>query len=166
MILKIFGSFLIILSSYTYGVLKYGDMKKEVKILKEFSDNLVYLKNEICFAKPPLCGIIGNLSEKDGILSDFYKSFMQKISDSADIENKWCECCETLSLGKSKKELVKKISECFSYADIEGQSAKIDMSLAQLASETEKTEEYIEKNAKLYKNIGLYAGITAAVLLI
>jgi len=67
-ILKIFGSFLIISSSYIYGVLKYGDMKKEVKILKEFSDNLVYLKNEICFAKSPLCGIIGNLSEKDGIL--------------------------------------------------------------------------------------------------
>ena len=91
---------------------------------------------------------------------------MQKIVDNTDIEGKWCECCETLSLGKSKKELVKKISECFSYADIEGQSAKIDMILSQLASETKKTEEYIEKNAKLYKNIGLYAGITAAVLLI
>lgn len=166
MILKILGSFLIISSSYIYGILKYGEIKKEVRILKEFSDNLVYLKSEICFAKSPLCGIIGNLSEKDGILSDFYKSFMQSISDSTDIENKWCECCETLSLGKTNKELVKKISECFSYADIEGQSAKIDMILSQLATKTQKTEEYIEKNAKLYKNIGLYAGITAAVLLI
>lgn len=166
MTIKILGGFFIIVSSYFFGIIKYKELLDELNIMKAFYDCVLYIKNEIAFSKTPFIEIISQLSEKNCYLQDFYINFLKKAEEGCDAEELWKNCIDDLDIGVGKKEILKKLSQCFSTVDIDGQTSKLTSYINEIEGEISKSEKYIEKNKKLYKNSGLYAGIIVAVLLI
>lgn len=69
-------------------------------------------------------------------------------------------------LDKEDKEILLSIGSGLGQYDIESQSKSIDLICVQLEMQERKAQEQITKSSKMYKNLGVLAGVAVGVMLL
>ena len=114
----------------------------------------------------------------DAIFEDVSKSLRSNASkvfkntctymEKEDVTKSWNKALNEIetSLTKEDREIIRQFGKMLGKTDAEGQLNEIELSLNFLETQIEKAETEKSKNAKLYKSLGIIAGIGIVVILI
>ncbi len=167
---KILACAAILFSSTALGFLKAADFEKRENILKHLKSDLDFIQNEIAFMLTPIDEIIGKLSRKEGELKIFYKSVYEKILQNTDVpfsqiwlgETKKLE--KVLPLTKSDTDVLSLLGQSFGKSDVDGQISAIKTAFQSLNIQLDSAVSDKNKNSRLFKSLGFYAGILIIVM--
>ncbi len=159
---------LIFATSTGLGILYSQKYQKRVNELKDFKTALNMLKTKIRFTYAPLKEIFYDISKsitsKTGKIFEEAADYMDKVgaTDSWTSAVKSAELCVT----KEDKEVICQFGKLLGKTDLDGQLNEIELSLNFLETQIQKAEEEKNKNAKLYKSLGVIAGAGIIIILI
>lgn len=143
----------------------YGNRVNE---LKEFKSILNVMKTKMKFTYEPLAEIFSNIS-KDNITSiEKIFSKMSKQIDYLPVKDVWENNIQKadISINQEDKDILKQLGKLLGQTDIEGQIGEIETVESFLDMQISKAEEEKKKNQKLYKTLGVVAGLTFVIILI
>ncbi len=164
MLLKVIGSVLIISASFLIGNSKSRNLYKRRDFIKSFivflnslSTNIRYEAMDI-FTTVSACTRDGNLS------------YISKIENTEPFDMQWeqkiLSLPSSLSLKKSDIELLKEFGNELGKTDVDGQLKHIELYKNLFQKELMSAEEDIKNKSKLYKTMGLFAGISTTLMII
>ena len=171
--LKIIGSFLIIICAGGFGFAFSNDYKTRLNELNDIKKIMIMLKGEIRFAKIPLGEAFSNISKR---IDDKYYIFLENISDrlkKLNGESFYKIWEEEIDLNLTKLKLnsqdiinLKHFGENMGYLDNEMQIHSIDLYIEELEYEISKMTEQMATNTKVFKCLGIMAGMFVVIMLI
>lgn len=164
--IKLIGCVLIVsacfLAGYTMSrnlIVRRDFLKSFIVLLSSLSTNIRYYSSDI-FA-------LVSLSAKDEELS--YFRFDDALHNQP-FEISWDEKIsllpKSLSLKKSDKELLCEFGRELGKTDIDGQLKHIELYKTVFEKQLYSAEDEISKKSKLYKTMGLFVGISIALMMI
>ena len=167
-IIKYIILLIILLVSISIGFLLSNRYKQRVIELKEIKNFLGILKTKIRFTYEPLPEIFSeNLESFEDNILELIKNAKNKMNFmSAGIA--WQEAIEetNLNLNLEDKNILKKMGKLLGKTDIEGQLSEIEVTENFINKQIDKAEEEKGKNEKMYKTLGIVAGIGMVIILI
>ena len=154
--------------STTIGIVISKMYENRVRELKEFKNILNILKTKIKFTYEPLAEIFKQISKENetNIEKIFGKMANQiKYGQTSEI---WTNCIQEadISINQEDKDILKKLGKLLGQTDVEGQVSEIEVTQNFLDIQIEKAEEEKKKNQKLYKTLGIVAGLVFVIILI
>lgn len=167
-ILKIILYILIIATSSSVGIMLSQKYINRVDELKTFKSALNMLKTKIRYTYAPLTEIFTDISKSiRGNISILFQNACLQIELQGATEG-FCAAIEMTNLNVSKedKQVMKNLSKLLGKTDVEGQINEIELTESFLETQIEKAENEREKNAKLYKTLGVISGIGIVIILI
>lgn len=172
-LIKIFGIILIIFSTSYIGFNKSGVFQKRIDELSEFKKGIEKLKTEIAFVKTPLCDAFLKISEHlDENISSVFNEFSVSISthERCSITDIWDFCINKYSknscMNKNDIKILCDFGTMLGSTDLDGQINNFTSVIEMLDSQIAEAIIEKDKNAGLYRNFGVYAGILISILLI
>lgn len=171
LLFKLFGSALVIISTFSLGYSKALEYKNRVKYLQSMQDSIIQLENEIRYTKTPVSlafkkisagahPVIKNIFEYTyARANEFTGELMSDIWTEAIVKN-------SSLLHDDDSDLFISFSNFLGENDIDGQLNNINLFEEKIISAIQKADELCTSNIKLYKNLGLYTGILITVLLL
>lgn len=167
-ILKIFLYVLIIATSSTLGVMLSKKYVKRVDELKAFKSALVMLKTKIRYTYAPICEIFTDISKSlKGGTALLFKNACTQIEEKGTTDG-FCTAIEMtdLNVTREDKQVMGTLSKLLGKTDAEGQISEIELVQSFLDTQIEKAEAEREKNAKLYKTLGVICGVGLVIILL
>lgn len=159
---------LIFIASSSIGIIYSQKYQKRVDELKDFKMAFNMIKTKIRFTYAPLKEIFydvsKNIKSKTSLIFTNVCSYMEE-NDATKSWNEAINETET-NLTKEDKEIISQFGKLLGKTDIEGQLNEIELSLNFLQMQIEKAENEKNKNAKLYKSLGVIAGVGIIIILI
>ena len=135
--------------------------------LKEFKNILNIMKTKIKFTYEPLAEIFKQISKDNE--SEVEKIFGQMANQITYYQAKdvWENCIQDadISIKQEDKDVLKKIGKLLGQTDIEGQISEIEVIENFLDMQIENAEEERKKNQKMYKTLGIVAGLVFVIIL-
>ena len=132
--------------------------------LKEFKNILNIMKTKIKFTYEPLAEIFKQISKDNE--SEVEKIFGQMANQITYYQAKdvWENCIQDadISIKQEDKDVLKKLGKLLGQTDIEGQISEIEVIENFLDMQIENAEEERKKNQKMYKTLGIVAGLVFA----
>lgn len=167
MILRFAGVFLIIIFFFALGLKASDRLKKYCESCNLIEEALNQIAVMIRYRSFNIYIISSELKKSTSLSKlEFIKKLPEKF-DSQNFFDIWCNAVESDSLiGEEEKKLLKSFGENFGTSDIEGQLSNIDMIKEKLNIISEKRRSEYEKKGKLYRSIGLLAGIMTGILIL
>lgn len=142
--------------------------KQRVVELKEIKIFLEMLKTKIRFTYEPLPEIFDEtLDSFKGSILEFIKDVKIKM-ETMPAGMAWQEAIKeaNLNLNLEDKNILNKMGNLLGKTDMEGQLSGIEVTENFLNKQIEKAEAEKEKNEKMYKTLGIIAGIGMVIILI
>lgn len=171
LLFKIMGVAFITLSSAMLGVNRVKSNKDRLNYLEDIQSCMVILENEIRYTQTHLLEIFFKFfKNSDSALQEVFLNTYNLMNEETGCTFK--EAWENSIKAKKENffgediELLESFSECFNNFDIEGQLKIIRLYSKKVSYVLNNSKEEYEKNKKLYKSLGIYAGILISVLLI
>jgi len=167
-ILKTILYILIIATSSSLGIMLSQKYINRVDELKTFKSALNMLKTKIRYTYAPLIDIFTDISKSlRGNISILFQNACQQIEEQGATDG-FCTAIEMtyLNVSKEDKQVMKNLSKLLGKTDAEGQINEIELTESFLEIQIEKAELEREKNAKLYKTLGVISGIGLVIILI
>ncbi len=135
--------------------------------LKEFKNILNIMKTKIKFTYEPLAEIFKQISKDNE--SEVEKIFGQMANQITYYQAKdvWENCIQDadISIKQEDKDILKKLGKLLGQTDIEGQISEIEVIENFLDMQIENAEEERKKNQKMYKTLGIVAGLVFVIIL-
>ena len=135
--------------------------------LKEFKNILNIMKTKIKFTYEPLAEIFKQISKDNE--SEVEKIFGQMANQITYYQAKdvWENCIQDadISIKQEDKDVLKKLGKLLGQTDIEGQISEIEVIENFLDMQIENAEEERKKNQKMYKTLGIVAGLVFVIIL-
>ncbi|WP_291562071.1 MULTISPECIES: stage III sporulation protein SpoIIIAB [unclassified Clostridium] len=171
--LKLVGSFMILISASLIGYLYGENLKKRVIHLRELEGAIYHLKNEISYShallqdglitvaektKSPVNKVFYSVSnmlrkhECDSVYEAFIKSFE---------DNK-----ESLELTKEDIGIFLSLAKTLGEISLEGQEEMFKLTIINLEKAIKNAEQSLEKNLKMYRYLGFTIGAMVVIVLI
>lgn len=170
--IKIIGCIVIVLSCSGLGYVMGMKFKSRVRELRCFNVALQMLETEIVYSNTPLPDAFDIIYKKTGSPADgLFKLVginLNKKNHSTVGETFACSLNEIkskLSINKEDIDILKSFGNSLGCSDIEGQEKNFKTVTKQLENQEKKAEESRAKNERMYKNIGILAGIAIAIVL-
>lgn len=161
-LLAIFGS------STALGILLANKYKDRVSDLKQMRSALNILKTKIAYTYEPLPQIFLEIHEKfANNIGEIFKVSSTKMKEkSAGIA--WNEAVFEVKTNMNKEDLktIASLSKLLGKTDIHGQMSEIELLEKFIDEQIENAEGEQKKNEKLYKSLGVIAGLAIAIILI
>ena len=148
-----------------FGLNKTSEFKLQLNSLKQFKYDLIFLKNTMSFTKKPVADMIEDLIDNETSLSSVYNDLIALLK-CKDFNSSWTEAVDKLKLNKKIKKIFLTFPSLFGVVDVNGQTELLENYILNTQNEINEIENYIQKNEKVFKNIGLYVGVLIAILLI
>ena len=149
--------------STAIGLLIAKSYQNRVVELKEFKNILNIMKTKIKFTYEPLAEIF-----KDNE-SEVEKIFGQMANQITYYQAKdvWENCIQDadISIKQEDKDILKKLGKLLGQTDIEGQISEIEVIENFLDMQIENAEDERKKNQKMYKTLGIVAGLVFVIIL-
>ena len=169
-IIKYFGIILIFIASTYIGKLYANKYKNRVDELEKMKSSLNIFKAKIkftCNTIPEIFEDIGkNLDEPIGkIFLDASKLMEQQIAKDAWDTSLNQNICRT-NFNKKDIEDLKELSKMLGNTDVQGQISQIELVMQLIEGQTKQAQIEMQKNSKLYRTLGITAGLTIAIILI
>ena len=136
--------------------------------LKEFKGILNIIKNKIQFTYEPLPEIFYEVSNiTNGNTSKILKNAANKMKNmnAMDAWNKSLDEANT-SLKKEDIQNIKSLGKILGQTDKEGQLSNIEVTESFIEMQITKAKKEEEKNAKMYKTLGIILGMAIVIILI
>lgn len=167
-IFKLFLYVLTIATSSTLGVMLSQKYVKRVDELKAFKSALVMLKTKIRYTYAPICEIFTDISKSlKGNVSTLFKNACVQIEEKGATDGFYAAVEMTvLNVTKEDRQVMGTLSKLLGKTDAEGQINEIELVQSFLETQIEKAEVQREKNAKLYKTLGVICGIGIVIILL
>ena len=141
--------------------------KNRVVELKEFKNILNIMKTKIKFTYEPLAEIFKQISKDNE--SEVEKIFGQMANQITYYQAKdvWENCIQDadISIKQEDKDILKKLGKLLGQTDIEGQISEIEVIENFLDMQIENAEDERKKNQKMYKTLGIVAGLVFVIIL-
>jgi stage III sporulation protein AB len=94
--------------------------------------------------------------------------FIAKISknnDFREFRENWVEACDELTeLEKSEREILKSVGLALGTSDVEGQISMLEVNAQLLSKSCDEAHEMFLKKGKMYRSIGMLAGLFVAIM--
>ena len=153
--------------STAIGLLIAKSYQNRVVELKEFKNILNIMKTKIKFTYEPLAEIFKQISKDNE--SEVEKIFGQMANQITYYQAKdvWENCIQDadISIKQEDKDILKKLGKLLGQTDIEGQISEIEVIENFLDMQIENAEEERKKNQKMYKTLGIVAGLVFVIIL-
>ena len=159
---------LIITTSSSLGIMLSKKYIDRVDELKAFKSALNMLKTKIRYTYAPLTDIFTDISKSlRGNVSVLFQNACEQIEAKGATDG-FCAAIEMTRLNVSKEDklVMKNLSKLLGKTDAEGQINEIELTESFLESQIETAEIEREKNAKLYKTLGVISGVGLVIILI
>lgn len=166
---KIIGALLIISASSIAGFFQSEKLNKRVSFLEQYINFINDINTQIRFTMQPIENIIKTCASSE-IFKEFITAINKKINKNVAFNKAWESSIEILRdefcLKENEINLVKKFGEKLGCSDICGQQAhcKMNLNFAKEALKAAKDEK--NKKGKLYKVLGVSAGVCIALIII
>ena len=125
------------------------------------------MKTKIKFTYEPLAEIFKQISKDNE--SEVEKIFGQMANQITYYQAKdvWENCIQDadISIKQEDKDVLKKLGKLLGQTDIEGQISEIEVIENFLDMQIENAEEERKKNQKMYKTLGIVAGLVFVIIL-
>lgn len=171
--LKILGAFVIIGATTVMGFLYARVFSTRVKQLRDMQYALNMLESEIIYTATPLIHAMRHISEKS---NDSVKLLFERISEllrekkaegvHEAFNQAMKEFKKDLYFEKEEVEVMASFMHSLGSSDIEGQKKNFNITIKKLESFEKKAEETKSKNEKLYKYLGVCAGVLIVMILV
>ena len=153
--------------STAIGLLIAKSYQNRVVELKEFKNILNIMKTKIRFTYEPLAEIFKQISKDNE--SEVEKIFGQMANQITYYQAKdvWENCIQDadISIKQEDKDILKKLGKLLGQTDIEGQISEIEVIENFLDMQIENAEDERKKNQKMYKTLGIVAGLVFVIIL-
>ena len=149
------------------GILISKMYENRVKELRQFKNILNIIKTKIKFTYEPLAEIFKQISKDNE--SEVEKIFGQMANQITYYQAKdvWENCIQDadISIKQEDKDILKKLGKLLGQTDIEGQISEIEVIENFLDMQIENAEDERKKNQKMYKTLGIVAGLVFVIIL-
>lgn len=168
LIFKLFILILIVIASSAIGILfskKYFNREKEIK---EMKTALNMFATKIKFTYEPIPNLFMEIANKiGGNVGNIFEFATNKMKEET-AGNAWETALKEVphSFNVEDQAVLKNLSKMLGQTDLEGQLSEIEIVNQFLTSQLENAGEERRKNEKMYRTLGLVAGLTIAIILI
>lgn len=149
------------------GILISKSYENRVIELKEFKNILNIIRTKMKFTYEPLAEIFRQISNDNE--TDIEKIFGQMANQLTYYQTKevWENCIQNsdISIKQEDKDILKKLGKLLGQTDIDGQISEIEVTQNFLDIQIGKAEEEKKKNQKMYKTLGVVAGLVFVIIL-
>lgn len=168
LVFRLFILAMIIVTSSIIGILfskKYANRENEIK---EMKNALNMFATKIKFTYEPIPNVFMEIANKIkgniGNIFDRAASRMKEISAG----EAWVQALTESKNNLSKEDIavIQNLSRMLGQTDLEGQLSEIEIVNEFLTNQLENATEERKKNEKMYRTLGLVAGLTIAIILI
>lgn len=171
--IKIIGSILIIISSSGIGYILGKDFSKRAAQLKLLRMSLQMLETEIEYSSTPLPYAFETISKRSASpVKEIFRAVSESLKGKRFItvgdafEKALYECSDITCFKKEDIEILKSFAQSIGCSDKEGQEKSFHLVIKQLEGQQDRAEESRAKNEKMYKSLGLLAGLAIAIILL
>lgn len=157
--------FIILICSYL-GLEKSKNYSKRVEELQRIKNGLNFFKSKIEFTYEPVKDILEGISNSvyQNEENIFYKAKQYMTKNNVNIA--WNNAVdEETKISKEDKDILKMFGKLLGKTDKKGQISEIDLSLNFIEKQIQKAESEKNKNAKLYKSLGVLIGCGITIIL-
>ncbi len=173
MTVKIIGICLILCSSTAIGFECSSRLKERIGELESIRKLLLMLRGEIKYSHSTLSEAFYTIGKR---LKSSYGVFLLKAAEEMDsmegqtLAQIWENCVngelKESALKKEDKEKLIHLGSQLGYLDTEMQISTIELYLEQVQEEIKNATENFKRNGKLYRTLGVMAGIFLVILMI
>lgn len=142
--------------------------ENRVKELKQFKNILNILKGKIKFTYEPLGEIFKQISQNSSNkIEEIFDDMVNKMMFE-DVKDAWKDSIQEadISLKQEDKDILKDLGKTLGQTDVENQISNINLTENFLNMQIEKAELDRQKNQKIYKTLGVIAGLIFVIILI
>ncbi|MFR2534652.1 MAG: stage III sporulation protein AB [Clostridia bacterium] len=167
-IIKYSAMGLILIATSYVGILLANKYTNRVKELKQMKIALSLFATKIKFTYEPIPQIFQEIAGKtQTITSKIFQLASEKMEEK-EAGTAWLEALEIQNnvMNKEDKEVLKGLSNLLGKVDLDGQIREIELVNTFLNTQIEKAEQESKKNVKMYKTLGITAGLAIVVVLI
>jgi len=154
--------------STAIGMLISKMYENRVIELKEFKNILNIIKTKIKFTYEPLAEIFKQISKDNSTKVEKIFNNMASQMELVQVKTAWENSIQEadISIKQEDKDILKKLGKLLGQTDVEGQVSEIEVTETFLDMQIERAEEERKKNQKLYKTLGIIAGLVFVIILI
>lgn len=159
---------LIFIMSSSIGISISKMYENRVKELKQFKNILNILKGKIKFTYEPLGEIFKQISRNSSNkIEEIFDDMVNKMMFE-DVKDAWKDSIQEadISLKQEDKDILKDLGKTLGQTDVENQISNINLTENFLNMQIEKAEIDRQKNQKIYKTLGVIAGLIFVIILI
>lgn len=172
-LLKFIGCLFVILSSTGIGFLISSGFRERVEDIRLLKTSIMMLETEISYSNTPLPDAFESVSRKSsGTASRIFqyagKSLKSRTCSTVGeaFERALNSYSKSNSLSKEDLDILSSFGYSLGSSDVEGQVKSFRLVLKQLEAQEVKAEELRGKNEKMYKSLGVLAGLAVSILLL
>lgn len=150
------------------GITFANKYKDRVNDLKSIRNILNIIGTKIKYTYEPLPQIFSEISKTfDGEIGQIFKISKEKMKDLSAGES-WHYAIENSNTNMNKEDLklLMNLEKLLGKTNVEGQESEIELMKKFIETQIQKAEEEQRKNEKLYKNLGIIAGLAIVIILI
>ncbi|MCI9542210.1 MAG: hypothetical protein HFG39_14470 [Lachnospiraceae bacterium] len=171
--IRAFGVGLILFSSTAIGLLYANRLKEQIEELETIKKLLLMLRGEIKYSHSTLSEAFGSIGKR---IKGPYGELLFKVAGQMDsmkgqtLAQIWEACVaeylKESALLKEEKEKWVHFGSQLGYLDKEMQVSTIELYLEQVQEEIKNAQENFKRNGKLYRMMGVMAGIFLVILML
>ena len=126
------------------------------------------MKTKIKFTYEPLAEIFKQIAKDND--TEIEKIFGQMANQLSyyQVKEVWENCIQDadISIKQEDKDVLKRLGKLLGQTDVEGQISEIEVTENFLNMQIENAEEEKKKNQKIYKTLGVVAGLVFVIILV
>ncbi len=162
---KIVGMIAIVASCTMLGFELSSHLIKRVHVLEVWQQVLRRMSGLVEYAKTPLYEMYENFSLEKNEVGAFFSSLLK--CGGEDTLKSWKKNMgEMRWLSKSDMEILLNLAKGLGKGDTDTQIKDIEFALSGIGAALSKAKEISGRDAKMYRSISFFAGITIAILLV
>ncbi|NLI58446.1 MAG: stage III sporulation protein AB [Clostridium sp.] len=172
MAVKLFGCFIVFISSSLLGYIYSKKCSKRPNELRDLQGMLQIFENEISFLSNKLTDAFYKIyKQNESPVSNFFKSTAEILQKRPEISasEAWKDAVklniDATSFDKEDEKVIISFGKMLGSSDLEGQIKNIRLTLNQLKLQEQKAEEFRKKNEAMYRNLGILGGLAIIIIL-
>lgn len=171
-IMKLAGCVLIIASSAAIGVLKGNKLMYRVGMLVELRNTAARIKNEMTFFRTPMPELLETVAGRtQGDMAGLLMMIAAELKeyggdDFISVWNRNCELYARQNDLKSGAEQLINLGRCLDDSTLESGKNSLDSFMCELQLVIDEISGGLGEKVRLYRNLGILAGIFAVILLV
>lgn len=167
-IIKFFSLIIIAFLSSYIGIIISNKYKNRVYELKEIKKALSIFETKIKYTYEPIPDIFKEISKnlKPNIGQIFENASIKMENNTAKYAFNQAIEESSSSMNKEDLEVIKGLSKLLGKTDIDGQVNQIVLTNKFIDAQIEKAQIEYEKNAKMYRTLGVISGLALIIILV